>query len=847
MALALDKPLPPTVLRGAPRAPQPPGMLLPLKDHQLAMLHRCMAIEKGAIMSPYKMGFMADPVAAGKCFARGTRVLLSTGEAKAVEEVVVGDMLMGDDSTPREVLALGRGRDELFEISSDDGTSYTVNSEHILCLRADPRAVEGAAVPGPEPDGVFCPTVRQLLALPAQQRAHFRGYRRAVRFPAQPVPQDPYAAGQATAVSGASGGGGLPAAFTRNTEAVRLAYLAGLLDRWALWGSARYTFIGLTGRNAADIVALARGLGFRAAADAWGVTVGGPGLHELPMATSIKRAPGGAARQAVQTYPLAVTPKGPGEYFGFHIGGNRRFLLPDFSVTHNTAVTVGMQMADKGSFGRKSLNFIIVPQNICMQWREEIARFSGDALTVMLLTNYASLSELSFGPQAINKYDTILTTPAYFTPLAEFCEQCQVAPRRIVVDEADTVCNMINKKIPGVMTWFLSATMDRLPETKGGMVQIGKHTACFEDFNAPADGQACLRTKGGGVLRAEEAGTYEIPARLLRSGERVCRCEPDWIAESFGIPAPTSQTVVCSNIIIDIIACLTFAKLLQPKQLESANARDFRNLRTGSDDEFEIIPALVKRYTVRKVDAEMSLGTLKGGMHMEQRIEECKAEVDRCTAYLASIRDQLARSLLCQATFEQLALPDRKLPPVDRCHVCPACYAGYCCTWVAANPGAACLRCGAAGPFQERVPAEPAKVDNKVKRLAEIVRGLAADKDSPPRIIVFAKYTQAFSTLRRELSDLELKIQEADAGTAEAAHKMLTAFKEGAIDVLLAESGLFCSGMNLPEVTDVCFLHAIHPYSVAQIAGRAQRPGRKAPCRLWTFLHDNELPVRPPK
>jgi len=43
------------------------------------------------------------------CHVGGTRVMMYDGETKAVEDVNEGDLLMGDDGTPREVLELYRG------------------------------------------------------------------------------------------------------------------------------------------------------------------------------------------------------------------------------------------------------------------------------------------------------------------------------------------------------------------------------------------------------------------------------------------------------------------------------------------------------------------------------------------------------------------------------------------------------------------------------------------------------------------------------------------------------------------------------------------------------------------
>lgn len=58
------------------------------------------------------------------------------GKYKNVQDIRVYDVVMGDDSKPRIVLSLGSGIDEMYEIKSNKGESYTVNSEHILCLKS---------------------------------------------------------------------------------------------------------------------------------------------------------------------------------------------------------------------------------------------------------------------------------------------------------------------------------------------------------------------------------------------------------------------------------------------------------------------------------------------------------------------------------------------------------------------------------------------------------------------------------------------------------------------------------------------------------------------------------------
>ena len=52
-----------------------------------------------------------------------------------VQDIKVGDQLMGDDSTPRNVLSLARGREMMYDIIPNKGDKYTVNESHILSLK----------------------------------------------------------------------------------------------------------------------------------------------------------------------------------------------------------------------------------------------------------------------------------------------------------------------------------------------------------------------------------------------------------------------------------------------------------------------------------------------------------------------------------------------------------------------------------------------------------------------------------------------------------------------------------------------------------------------------------------
>ena len=73
-------------------------------------------------------------VLATGCHAKGTPIMLADGRTKLVEDIVVGDRLMGWDNTPRRVFSLARGRQEMVRIVPVKGEPFVVNIDHLLTL-----------------------------------------------------------------------------------------------------------------------------------------------------------------------------------------------------------------------------------------------------------------------------------------------------------------------------------------------------------------------------------------------------------------------------------------------------------------------------------------------------------------------------------------------------------------------------------------------------------------------------------------------------------------------------------------------------------------------------------------
>ena len=93
--------------------------------------------DKTAGLQPSDLIIIAGRPSMGKCFGKGTPILMYSGEIKPVEEIQVGDLLMGNDSTPRKVLSLARGQEKMYWIRQNKGMDYRVNESHILSLKHD--------------------------------------------------------------------------------------------------------------------------------------------------------------------------------------------------------------------------------------------------------------------------------------------------------------------------------------------------------------------------------------------------------------------------------------------------------------------------------------------------------------------------------------------------------------------------------------------------------------------------------------------------------------------------------------------------------------------------------------
>jgi len=133
-------------------------------------------------------GILCCPTGWGKCASPSTPVIYVDGTIRKMGDVKVGDVLMGDDSTPREVLNRIEGNGPMYRITPKNGDPFEIADHHILSL-----VKSGDCKRDKYPDGhIVDITLSDYLSSSATFKHRYKLYKVAVEWPHKDVLVDPY-------------------------------------------------------------------------------------------------------------------------------------------------------------------------------------------------------------------------------------------------------------------------------------------------------------------------------------------------------------------------------------------------------------------------------------------------------------------------------------------------------------------------------------------------------------------------------------------------------------------------------------------------------------------------------
>ncbi len=375
---------------------------------------------KQAVKKSFREQLQAK-IGSSNCHRKGQGILMFDGSIKNVEDVNVGDQIMGPDSMPRNVLSLSRGIGDMVEIIPNKGMPWVVSNNHVLTLIkiAEQKKIKGKTLYKKVADVVDIP-IQHYLTLSKGKKHILKLIRTSVNFESKPLPLSPYYLGLllgdggltdgtpnittmdneivceienlATSINvnvvarkqqknnksityaitrGQLGGAAnplteilrglnlfglsssnkfIPFEYKTSSREDRLQILAGLIDTDGyLDRRSCYDYITKSKQLADDIAYIARSLGLSAypkkctksitsigfTGEYYRMSISG-NTSEIPTRLKRKQAPARARNYNVLHTGFKTRILPPEEFFGFEIDGDCRYLLDDFTITHNS-------------------------------------------------------------------------------------------------------------------------------------------------------------------------------------------------------------------------------------------------------------------------------------------------------------------------------------------------------------------------------------------------------------------------------------------------------------------------------------------------------------------------------
>lgn len=354
------------------------------------------------------------------CLGKDVKVLMFDGSTKLSQEICAGDVLMGPDSCPRNVLKIDSGFSNLYEVSPKKGEKWICNDEHIFTVHDQYITRSMRLYNSEKTSDIVDKHIKEILKFQKNngEIGHLKLVRTGVEFKEKDLPIDPYLLGlwlaegtkhkgnpyfsickqdsdiidyllsyplpkgieckikddsencvQVIFVGDGSknifreefkkcidelGNVFIPQDYLINSMKNRLRLLAGLIDGDGYKKSDGCCFsISTKWESLGEgIVYLVRSLGLYSSYkwkrstiksrnfEAYYFRIGISGHTEIiPNVLSRKRASKRKQIKDVLHTGFSLKPIGKGAWFGFTVDGDNRYLLGDFTITHNSGKT----------------------------------------------------------------------------------------------------------------------------------------------------------------------------------------------------------------------------------------------------------------------------------------------------------------------------------------------------------------------------------------------------------------------------------------------------------------------------------------------------------------------------
>lgn len=471
-------------------------------------------------------------------------------------------------------------------------------------------------------------------------------------------------------------------------------------------------------------------------------------------------------------------------------------------------------------YRRVKTSVIVVPHGILPQWVGYLLDSGVEHHVVKTQTVGAAIALEA----VLNRDDCppiiLCSDTTYRRVLAVFA--CNgVCADRLIIDEADTIPLGHAELLEACMYWTITASIPNVLNPAGDFVYMTR------------DGWAVTD-------RVKSTGVRQIWRTLERHAEDtrtllLVRGSDDFVRASLALVPYEERNVLCQaphgTAVLNGLVDRAVMQALDTDDVDLA-----LSLLPNRDSAENIIANVRAGWTRAIEEARAVIARMEGapGNRSAEFVRAMEREVQTRTESIEALDERVRGEQICSICYET---------PVART-LLTCCSSVYCvkcaATWLDQNE--TCPYCRAVTSFSDakvvgsEASVVPITFAPKTESVVKLITAIL-DNDASRRVIVASSNAGMATRLQRPIAAYGLSTLK---GSGANVAKVVRAFEAGDIRVLTMEDGCYCTGINLPFVTDVVLVNRTSSCMEEQIVGRAQRPGRSRRLRVWRMVHGGE-------
>lgn len=479
------------------------------------------------------------------------------------------------------------------------------------------------------------------------------------------------------------------------------------------------------------------------------------------------------------------------------------------------------------------VNLIVVPHNLFYQWRDDIQNQTNFKFH-SIRTVKDSLELKDFEDK-----DILLCNSNKYNKLVQKYKDYRWA--RVIFDEADSINMPNNYSVYANFIWFVTATFTELPKHKnhGFIRDLFKGVQNKITFKNQE-----IKRKSSNNYYYNRQGNWRYDTAMYETiiNHIVVKNDQKFIDKSFKLPDPEILKVECTTpidtqIIKDAVDKSTLDML-------NADNREDAYARLNCNETSNLVKVIVKKLQLsndehknRVLSYLDKINYIQNNPDLEHptpvsyfknMIKKVNKQIKQNNDQLDLIKERLVDKKKCLECFQNT----KNKIKLKCCSVyyCKDCYDGYCIF---------CLKDKKRN--YTKVKETKDEKDEKLSKLENLINIIKKEtEEKRNRFLIFSDFNDSFNKIIHLLEKENINFSELKGNSAVIGSR-LKKFNNNENSILMLNSKYYGAGLNLQQADNIIVYHQLHPSTLRQVVGRADRIGRVTSLHIYHLCYEHEL------